>query len=277
MADIERCLLDSMKQFSQAVHEIQTMDSMAGRDQWVNRLHPLVKLFITVFYIATVVSFPRYEPVGMLGMCIYPILLFSAAELSFREALYRLRIVLPVVCAVGIWNPLFDRTAYIQAGNFTVTGGMVSMLTLIAKGIFTVLAAYLLIATTSIEKICYALRLLHVPKLLVTQILLSYRYITVLLAEAERMSQAYALRAPGQKGIHYKAWGSFLGGLLLRSMDRAQELYESMCVRGYRGEFYYGNRQRVRAADIAYLLIAAAGMLLFRLVPVFELVGSLFV
>lgn len=266
-----------MNKFDRAIHEIQTMDSMAERDQWVNRIHPLVKLFITVFYIVTVVSFPRYELTGLLGMCLYPILLFSAAELSFREALYRLRIVLPLVCAVGVWNPFFDRTAYVRIGSFAVTGGMVSMLTLMAKGIFTVLAAYLLIATTSIGKICYALRLLHVPKLFVTQVLLIYRYITVLLAEAGRMSQAYALRAPGQKGIHHKVWGTFLGGLLLRSMDRAQELYESMCVRGYRGEFYYGNRQRVRAADIVYVLIAAAGILLFRLVPVFELVGSLFV
>ena len=51
------------------------------------------------------------------------------------------------------------------------------------------------------------------------------------------MIQAYSLRAPNQKGIHISAWGSFLGQLLLRSMDRAQELYYSMLLRGFRGEF----------------------------------------
>ncbi|MDY4970728.1 MAG: energy-coupling factor transporter transmembrane component T, partial [Lachnospiraceae bacterium] len=68
------------------------------------------------------------------------------------------------------------------------------MFTLILKGIFTVLAAYLLIATTTIEKICYALHLLHVPGILITQFLLTYRYVTVLLKEVNRITQAYSLR-----------------------------------------------------------------------------------
>lgn len=266
-----------MSKINQAMHEIRTMDSMAEKDQWVNRIHPLVKLFLTVFYIAAVVSFPKYDLAGLLGMGIYPLILFQIGEVSFREALYRLRIVLPVVCVVGVWNPFFDRETAVIIGGIAVSSGVISMFTLMGKGIFAVLAAYLLIATTKIEKICYALRLLHVPKLLVTQFLLIYRYISVLLSEAERMSQAYALRAPGQKGIHYKVWGTFIGQLLLRSMDRAEELYESMCVRGYQGEFYYGNRQGMRTADWVYLLGWTCLILVFRLFPVFEMVGSLFV
>ena len=80
------------------------------------------------------------------------------------------------------------------------------MATLMLKGVFAVLASYLLILTTSMESICYALRLLHVPKIMVTMVLLIYRYVIVLLKEAERISQAYSLRAPAQKGIHYRAW-----------------------------------------------------------------------
>ena len=84
------------------------------------------------------------------------------------------------------------------------------------KGILTVFASYILIATTSIGKICHALRLLHVPKILVTEILLIYRYITVLLDEVRKMTQAYELRAPGRRGIAFREWGSFAGLLLLR-------------------------------------------------------------
>lgn len=266
-----------MSKINEAVREIQTMDAMAGKDQWVNRIHPLVKLFLTVFYIAMVVSFPKDNLMGLLGMCIYPLVIFQLGEISFREALYRMRIVIPVVCAVGIFNPFFDRETAVTIGGIAISYGVISMLTLMLKGVFTVLAAYLLIATTGIEKICYALRLLHVPKIFVTQILLTYRYITVLLSEASRMSQAYALRAPGQKGIHYKVWGTFIGQLLLRSMDRAEELYESMCLRGYRGEFYYGARIRLRGRDVCYLLIWTAAIIIFRVLPVFDIVGSIVV
>ena len=145
------------------------------------------------------------------------------------------------------------------------------------KGIFTVFASYLLIATTTIEKICYALRLLHLPKIFVTQILLIYRYISVLLSEANRITQAYALRAPGQKGIHFKVWGSLVGQMLLRSMDRAEDIYEGMCLRGYQGEFYYGSKIKVRWTDMLYLCIWATLFLALRFLPVSERIGSMFV
>ena len=35
----------------------------------------------------------------------------------------------------------------------------------------------------------------------------------------------------------------FLGQLLLRSMDRAVALYESMELRGFHGEFYYAEKE----------------------------------
>lgn len=253
------------------------MDELAKQDQWVNRLHPLVKLFITVCYVAVVISFPKYRLTALLGMMAYPLVMFELGEVDVRAALHRLRIVLPLVCVVGIFNPFFDRQIVAQIGSVAVSGGVVSMATLMLKGIFTVLAAYLLIATTSIEKICYAMRLLRIPKLFVTQILLIYRYVTVLLAEANRITQAYSLRAPGQKGVHYRVWGPLVGQLLLRSMDRAEDLYESMCLRGYDGEFYYGHAQGVRAADVMFLLVWGAVFAVFRMVSVPELVGGLFV
>ena len=91
------------------------------------------------------------------------------------------------------------------------------------------------------------------------------------------MSDAYHLRAPGQKGIHISAWGSFLGQALLRSMDRAQELYSSMLLRGYEGEFRYAKTAPFGAKDAAYTLCVAAVCILFRYVNLAELLGRLFV
>lgn len=150
------------------------------------------------------------------------------------------------------------------------------MLTLMLKGIFAVLASYLLVATTTLEQICYALQLLHVPRIIVTQLLLTGRYLTLLLAEVNRTTQAYALRAPNQKGVHYKVWGSLTGQLLLRSIDRANELYESMALRGYTGDFgYLGAHTRIRWQDLAYLVIWCAVFAVVRKVPVILWVGRL--
>jgi cobalt/nickel transport system permease protein len=265
-----------MSKLQGAIGEIYHMDTLSARDQWVNRVHPLVKLVLTVAYIATVVSFNKYDVIGLLGMAVYPLCLFLLSDLSFLDSLRRLRVVLPLVCFVGLLNPLFDHSV-LSIGGVTVSGGVVSMVTLILKGVFAVLASYLLIATTSMEKICYALRLLHVPKALVTQIMLTYRYITVLLGEVNRVTQAYALRAPGQKGVHFKAWGSLAGQLLLRSVDRANDVYESMLLRGYKGDYgYVGSRVSFTAGDGAYFLIWLAVLFLFRRWPVIALVGNFF-
>lgn len=244
-----------MSRLRSALYEIHHMDEMAARKIWLNQIHPLAKLLVTVVFIAVTVSRSKYDISETLCMGIYLIVIYILGEISFIDSVRRLRLILPLVCMVGIFNPIFDRQFYMLTGNFMITTGMVSMITLILKGIYSVFAAYALIASTSIEKICYALRMLHIPKVIVTQILLTYRYITVLLREANAMTQAYALRAPKQKGIHFKVWGSFSGQLLLRSIDRANDIYESMILRGYRGNFQYAKVESFHAKDYGYLLI----------------------
>ena len=93
--------------------------------------------------------------------------------------------------------------------------------------------------------------------------------------ELSVMTDAYHLRAPGQKGIHISAWGSFLGQLLLRSMDRAQELYSSMLLRGYHEHFHYAPVGAFTMQDGAYLLVCVTALVLLRFAPVAQWIGSL--
>lgn len=266
-----------MSRISNAARSMAKLDELARQDTWLNRIHPLPKLLVTLLYLILAVSWKPRQLTGILGMALYPFLLFEIGGLSFKGALYRLRIVLPVVCLVGILNPFFDREPVLTVFGITLSGGILTMLSLMVKGILTVLASYLLIATTPVESVCGALSMLHVPGILVTEFLLICRYVSVLLNEADRMTQAYALRAPGQKGIARIAWGSMIGQLLLRSMDRAGALYQSMCMRGFQGERPCFYMKRLRASDLLYLVIWSVVLILLRVFPVLELVGRLFV
>jgi len=224
----------------------------------MNKLHPMGKLLVCVIYIFVVASFDKYAIDKLLVMAIFPIFGFIVGDLSLKEGLYRMRLILPLVLFVGIFNPFFDRrelfSVLIAGYQLPVTGGVVSMLTLMLKGLFSVLSAYILIATTSIEEICYALRILHIPKIIVIVIMLIYRYFGLMGAEADRITTAYMLRAPKQKGIHYRAWGSLVGQWLLRSMDRAGVVYESMTLRGFKGDFKV-KRKSLKSADFLYPFI----------------------
>lgn len=267
----------AMDKLSQAQFELREMDALAAEDSPVHRLHPVCKLLVTVLYIFVVVSFPKYDFTGLVVMVLYPVVLFQAAGIPVGLCFYKLRIVLPLVCAVGLANPFLDRAPLLRLGGMVISGGVVSMVTLMLKGVFSLMASFLLIATTPIDSLCAALRRLHVPGLLTTLLLLTYRYIGLMLSEVSVMSQAYQLRAPGQKGIHISAWGSFLGQLLLRSMDRAEELYGSMLLRGFDGEFYYASVPGCRLADAAFAAGWSAAFLCARYVDIAGLLGSLIV
>ncbi len=228
-----------MSKIGQAIHDMHHLDAAAAQDRWMNRVHPLMKLILTVAYVMAVVSYDKYNFKGLFTMGIGLLTVLAAGRIPVWRHAKGLGVVMLFICAVGVLNPYYDRTPMYLLGDFTITGGMISMMTLLIKGVLTVLASYTLMVTTSVTKLCYALRLLHIPKSIVTVFALIYRYVIVLLKEVERMQQAYQLRAPGQKGIHISTWGSFIGQLLLRSIDRAQIVYESMLLRGYDGEFRY--------------------------------------
>lgn len=266
-----------MDKITHAQSELREMDALAAGSSPIHRLHPLCKLIVTVTYIITVVSFSKYDFAGLSVMVLYPVLMFQASEIPVRICFYKLRIVLPLVCAVGLVNPFLDHTPLIPLGHLVITGGMVSMLTLMMKGVFSLMASFLLIATTSIDALCAALGKLHVPPIFTTLLLLTYRYIGVMLEQVAIMTEAYKLRAPGQKGIHISAWGSFLGQLLLRSMDRAEALYHSMQLRGFQGMFYYADVPPCKWNSAAYCVICIGAFLAARAVPVASLVGNLFV
>ncbi len=266
-----------MNKMEKALGELSEMDELAAGGSPIHRLHPTAKLLSTIVYILLVVSFDKYDFSGLIVMVLYPVLLFQISGIPLGVCFYKLRIVLPLVMAVGLFNPFYDRAPLLYLGSLAVSGGVVSMLTLMLKGLLCLMASFLLMATTSIDCLCASLRRLRMPGLLVTLLLLTYRYVGVLTEELAVMTDAYHLRAPGQKGIHVSAWGSFLGQLLLRSMDRAQELYGSMQLRGYHDHFHYAPIQSFSVRDAAYLFFSIAVLCLLRFTHAAELIGSLFV
>lgn len=265
-----------MTKLGKVIHEIHSLENLAERNMFLNRIHPLAKVLVTIWYLILVMSFGKYDMTGLLGMCLYPLILMISGDISIRQALRRLKPVLLMVFLIGAANPFFDKTPVLEAGGITVTAGMLSMMTLFFKTGFAIFASYILIATTTVEQVCYALRRIHMPQILVTELLLIYRYLVLMLKEADRITQAYMLRAPGEKGIKKSAWGSLAGQMLLRSMDRAQRVYESMTLRGFRGEFFLRGNFIPLWQSVLYGTLWGMVLAVFRFVPVFELAGRIF-
>lgn len=259
-----------------ALAELGHMDEMAVMNSPVHHLNAGAKLLATVIYIIVVMSFDKYSLSGLVPMLLWPVFMYQMSGIPVSTCFYKLRIVLPLVMAVGLFNPIFDREIMFTIGGVGVSGGVISMITLMLKGVLCLMASFLLVATTPFDSICAALQRVHMPKMLVTLLLLTYRYVGVMTEELAVMTDAYHLRAPGQKGIQFSAWGSFLGQVLLRSMDRAQELYSSMLLRGYHQHFHYAPIKKFGSEDAIYLALSIAFFAAAKFINIGELLGGIF-
>lgn len=244
----------------------------------MRNLSPLSKLAVTAVFIITTVSFPKYEISALIPLFLYPVIMFRWSKTTFTRCLKATGFVLPFIVMAGVLNPFLDKTPFSVGGLFVVRGGVISFITLVLKGILCLSASYVFAETTQVDELCGTLRRIHVPKLIVTVFLLTWRYIFVMEEEVSVMLDAYHLRSPDQKGLHYSAWGSFLGQLFLRSFDRADELYQAMILRGYNGNYFYACVRGKYSAlkNWIYFLVLTALVLSTRFINIPELIGSIF-
>lgn len=248
-----------MSSISNALYNMHVLDEKAGIKTLIHRIHPFSKLSVTMVFLLVVVSYHKYDLGGLLPLVFYPIFIFALGDIPFTLMLKPMLLAAPLVVGIGMFNPILDQSTVVVFCSVSITGGWLSFLSIVLKCVLTILAALLLLATTGMDRIAYALRMLHVPRLFVLQLLLTYRYIYVLLEEFGRIWNGYLLRAPGQKGVGWQAWGSLTGHMLLRSMDRAQRVYEAMRLRGFDGEYHPGGILPLTLADIGYM----AGWVIF--------------
>ncbi len=90
--------------------------------------------------------------------------------------------------------------------------------------------------TTTISRLCAALKWFHVPNTIIELLAFMYRYIFLLLDEVSTMWTAQKSRlghASWKKTI--QSLGTLGGLLVMRAFDRAERTYEAMHVRGYEG------------------------------------------
>lgn len=218
------------------------LDTLARADSPVHRLDPRAKLPAVVLFIVTVVSFDKYTISAMLPFFLFPAAMIAVGDLPVGYLLKRLLWVAPFAVMVGIFNPILDRQVLFEIGSLHITGGWVSFASILLRFTLTVLAGFILIATTGFYAICLALEKIGVPNIFVMQLLFLYRYAFVLVGEAARIGRACKLRAPLRKATSIGTFVSLVGGLFLRTTDRAQRIYRAMCCRGFEGQIHLSAR-----------------------------------
>jgi cobalt/nickel transport system permease protein len=254
--------------------EIGRMDELGRMDTPAHRLDARSKAVVTLVFIGLVMSFSRYEISALVPFLLYPVALAGIGRIPARHILKKMLVAAPFAVLIGLANPLLDRQPIATLGSLTLTGGWVSFASILLRFVLTVGAALVLVACTGMHRLGAGLEQLGVPRVFVMQLLFLYRYLFVVSDEAARIMRGVELRANGVVSLRLRVYGSLVGQLLLRSMDRADRVYRAMVARGFDGEVHLMTRTSLRWQDAVFVVGSLTYLVAARVWNLSEVLGN---
>lgn len=248
------------------LNDVYSLEGLSRKNTLIHRLHPLSKMLVTIVYIMCVIAHGRYNLSAMAPFLFYPIVIMALAEIPFWMIAKRTSIAIPFTLFAGISNLIFDTAQWGTIGNVVISTGMISFFTLIVRTFLCVSAILILVATTHFTDITRQLMRAHIPVIIVSLLEMIYRYLSVLVEEASVMITSYRLRNPNYKWPLIRDMGPFVGHLFLRSIDRAERIYQAMKCRGYGSVKAVYIKRKMKAGDIIYLFTGCISSIIFALI-----------
>jgi len=227
------------------------LDVFAEGNSFIHRLDPRVKIIaFLIFGLLCVTS--KTLKISSLYL-LFSISLILCSKVRLKAFLTRLLGANAFIGLIWLFVPL---------GYFRLDQAL--MITL--KSNAMIMATISLLATSSLFSLARASLDLKFPKKLVSIIFLLYRYLTVNHEEYEKLKKAISARGFAPKlNLHtYKTYGYLIGGLLVRSYDRAEETYRCMLSRGFKGDFPIFESLTLRKRDLIFGIIMIILAILIR-------------
>jgi cobalt/nickel transport system permease protein len=197
------------------------LDRYSRLDSPIHRLPAAVKLAVALVAVVVLVWLPPSRPSLLGAGAIVVLAVAGLSRIPWRFLARRLILLEPFVLGVAIlvlWQP---------------NGGVLFLLR-IAKCTLCLLVLLLLSNTTPFADLLRVLKAAHVPPLLVTTLSLMYRYLFVLVDEAQRMKRARASRTfTARRARSWRTLATVVSQLFVRSSERAERIYAAMCARGW--------------------------------------------
>ncbi len=136
---------------------------------------------------------------------------------------------------------------------------------LVSRVGISVTLAFIVTLTTRWTDLLKALRSFFVPRIFVTTLEMTYRYIFVLITILEEMFLARKARDAGRSSTseQRRFIASAMASLFARSLHMSEEVYAAMTARGYSGEVYTMHRFRLRLPDLFFALFVLLTSLTF--------------
>ena len=238
-------------------------EHFSGVESFLHRADPRLKI-VTAVCITVVIALSRSYASAMFGLAL-SIILVGLARLPFVPVLKRLLAVNIFTAFLWVTLPLTygeEAVKFLGFVSLSLQGiGMALLITLKANCI--VLAFLALVSTSPVSSLGHAMGQLGLPEKLCLLFLFSYRYITVIGQEFQRLSRAAAIRSFSPKtNIHtYKTFAYLFAMTLVNSWNRSLRVQQAMTLRCFSGKFYSLHPVSLRAAECLVFSIIVIGVM----------------
>jgi cobalt/nickel transport system permease protein len=248
------------------------LDKYAGLESPIHQLDARAKIVAFFALIVISVTTPPDAWAAFLGYGAFLALIACASCVPPGYLLRRAWVILPFLAAAALSIPFLKPGGVAGGYNFGIrslsvprSGWMVFWNVFIKSGV-AILSMILLSSTTPFPRLLRGLEQLKVPRVLVMLASFAYRYLFVLVDEAERMERARDSRCYGGRWLwQARVIGGMIGALFLRSYERAERVYVAMVSRGFDGRAALPGGRRMTAVDGAFVVAAVGWFLALRL------------
>ncbi len=191
-------------------------------DSVMHRMPAGVKLLSAFILILTAVILPSAFWIGYMAIGAVIVMAALVSKLPYLKIFKRLILLEPFVLIVSVLS-------IFQPNGDTIFAS------LIARGSLSLCVMILFVATTRFSDIISVLWKARIPAALVTTLSLMYRYLFLIVSEADRMSRARAGRTfISNRPFLWRNFGDIIGYLFVRTSERAERIYAAMCARGWK-------------------------------------------
>lgn len=223
---------------------------------------PNIKAFLAMASLCTTVAMSSYKVsifilITMGGLAIY----YSRASLHqyFHFFLHPFIFMLLSTATIAIYLSREPMDLFsLPIGNYYITMSQTSLIfagRLMITALSAVSCLYFLILTTPMTALLGVLKNIHCPYIIIELMLLMYRFIFIILDMAEALTTSQKCRL-GNKDYKtsLKSMGQMLSVLLVRSLKRANGIYDAMESRCYEGEIHVLSDYK-KATKKEYMLV----------------------
>lgn len=193
----------------------------------IHRLGASLKIFLIIVSLICIIITP-YRWFALLAIYAFLIgLAWMISRVPPAHLFKRLRLIVPFIAIIALG-------AFFAEGPVPPLG---RYLLIVCKSILAIAVLTMLTSTTRFPDLLKGFSRLGMPRILVAILAFLYRYIFILIDEAERLNIGRLSRhLSSSRRLAWKGRAWMMGTLFVRSIDKSERVYQAMLARGFTGE-----------------------------------------